>query len=62
MIVRKGTFIFNCGNKGGIPMTLEKCNKCKMIKNCDLYVPMKQMAAELERDLKEEKMFSRRFI
>ena len=57
MIVKKGTFIFHCSKKGGIPMSIAKCGKCKMSKNCNLYVQMRNMEAELERDLKQEKMY-----
>ena len=62
MIVKRGIFIFSCGNKGGIPMTLGKCSKCKMLKDCTLYVQMHKMSVELERELREEKMYDSRFM
>lgn len=62
MIVRRGTFIFSCNNKGGIPMTLDKCSRCKMLKECKLYDPMRKMANEIERDLREEKMYDSRYM
>jgi hypothetical protein len=59
MLVEKGTFIFNCKHKGGIPMTLERClGRCKMINDCKLYNQMKKMSNKLEKELREEKIYN----
>jgi hypothetical protein len=54
MLIKKGTFVFNCTPKGGIPMIVEKCRKCKLSTECTIHNSMEQMERELEHEMRYE--------
>ena len=55
MIVKKGTFVFSCKVKGGIPMSLNACEECKLIKKgCELHNEMKNLSYKIEYDTRDE--------
>lgn len=58
MLVRKGTFVFSCKTKGGIPMTLNLCGECKLFKKgCGLYDEMRELSYKIEYDTRDETSF-----
>ena len=55
MLVKKNTFVFSCKIKGGIPMSLNVCDECKLLKKgCDLYNDMKELSYKIEYDTRDE--------